>query len=385
MSGANDRTPVSGANDRTPVSGANNPTPVSGANDPTPVSGANNPLGDEIVTFTAYFAERERCNGRFLAEEMLDLFDERTVATSIMLRGIASFGPAHVVRSDRSLTLSEDPPVAVTAVDSAERIAPLAQEVAGIVDRGMLTLERGRRTPNVVSASGDTVRLSLYLGRRQRIGGASGYLAVCEVLHRLGFVSAEAFVGVDGTVSGQRRRARFFSRNAEVPVLVVGVGSAAQAEVAVAELRRRLGDPLFIIERIVVCKDAGVTVASPGDLSGRYLKLTVRTDEDARHEGRPIHRALIARLMESEHSNGATVLRSIWGFHGAGRPHGDRFAQLSRHVPVSTVIVDTAESIAASFEIVDELTAAEGLVTCEIVPGMLAVDKGFGTGDLRLG
>lgn len=341
-----------------------------------------NPDGTEILTLTAYFAERERLDGRFLAEELLDLYGERSVATSVMLRGIASFGPAHVVRSDRSLSLSEDPPVTLTAVDSPDRIGPLADEVAEILGRGVLTLERGRTVAD--PASRDDVRLSVYLGRRQRVAGTAGYLKVCEVFHRLGFLSAEVFLGVDGTVRGQRRRARFVSRNRDVPLIVVGVGTAAQAHAALGELRPHLPDHLITLERIVVCKNAGHIVAEPLTPSGGFVKVTVRTDEDSHHQGTPVHRALVSRLMQTEHANGATVLRAIWGYHGEQAPHGDRLLQLARHVPVSTVIVDTAESIAASYPVIDELTAIHGLVTCESVPAMLAVDHGSARGDLRL-
>lgn len=340
-----------------------------------------NPIGTEILTLTAYFAERERHGGRFLAEELLDRYDQHSIATSVMLRGIASFGPAHVVRSDRSLSLSEDPPVTLTAVDFADRIIPLAEEVAGVLNRGVLTLERGRTLPDPASSD---VRLSVYLGRRQRVTGAAGYLRVCEVFHRLGFLSAEVFLGVDGTVSGQRRRARFFSRNADVPLIVVGVGTSAQADDALKELGTHLADPLITLERIVACKNAGRVVAEPATVPGDFLKVTVRTDEDSRHDGTPVHRALVSRLMQTDHANGATVLRSIWGYHGAQAPHGDQLFQLTRHVPVSTVVVDTAESIAASYPIIDELTATHGLVTCEAVPAMLAVDNGRNRGGLRL-
>ena len=47
-----------------------------------------------------------------------------------MLRGIASFGPHHVLRTDQSLTASEDSPIAVAAVDEAEKMAGLADQVS---------------------------------------------------------------------------------------------------------------------------------------------------------------------------------------------------------------------------------------------------------------
>lgn len=339
-------------------------------------------MTDEILTLTAYFAERERSGDRFLAEAMLDLFDERDVATSVMLRGIASFGPTHVARSDRSLTLSEDPPVVVFAVDTAERISGLADDVAAMLGRGLVMLQRGHR----VVAPGGSVRLSLYLGRRQRIANSPAFIAVCDVLHRLGFLGADVSLGVDGTVAGQRRRARFFSRNAGVPLLIRTIGTAAQAAAAVDELRGMLSDPLFSVEPIVVCKTAGKTLASPAEVSGGdpFQKLTLRTAEDTLVDGRPIHRVLIDRLKESDHASGATAVRGIWGFHGQERPHGDRFVQLFRHVPVSTVMIDTAEHIAATFRIVDELTQRDGLVTCESVPAAFAVHGQQSDGNLRL-
>jgi PII-like signaling protein len=50
------------------------------------------------------------------------------------------------------------------------------------------------------------------------------------------------------------------------------------------------------------------------------------------------------------------VLRGIWGFYDAQKPHGDKLIQLGRRVPVNTTIVDCPR-IAHSFQIVDEFTA----------------------------
>ena len=49
----------------------------------------------------------------------------------------------------------------------------------------------------------------------------------------------------------------------------------------------------------------------------------VYTSEAARHDGQPIHRAIVRRLREAGLS-GATTVRGIWGFHGDHAPHGDR-------------------------------------------------------------
>ena len=66
------------------------------------------------------------------------------MATSVVLRGIASFGPHHELRSDQSLSMSEDSPIAIAAVDAADKMAALADRVVAMMTRGLVTLERAR-------------------------------------------------------------------------------------------------------------------------------------------------------------------------------------------------------------------------------------------------
>ncbi|CAN5385726.1 DUF190 domain-containing protein [soil metagenome] len=346
----------------------------------------------DIVKLTAYFAERERTGDRFLADGILDLYGSRGIATSVMTRGIASFGPRGVVRSDELLSMSEDLPVAITAVDTPDRIDAVVDEVIAMTERGTITMERGRLgTGEEVGHGADATQLTLLLGRQQRLAGSPAYLTVCDILYRSGFVSAAAFLGVDGTVDGQRRKARFFSRNPEIPLLVVGVGTAQQVAAAGAELRELIADPLLMVERVRICKRNGQLIERPHDFPAKdaqglplFQKLSVHTPEDALHDGAPIHRALLRGLRESGKVSGATVLRALWGFHDGHAPHGDRLLQLSRHVPVTTVIVDTPKAIAAAFEIVDKVTGERGLVTSELVPAAIALDRGHRRGARHL-
>jgi len=123
-------------------------------------------VSDEYLKLTAYFAERLRSGDRFLADALLDLYGESSVATSVVLRGIASFGPHHELRSDQSLSASEDSPIAIAAVDRADKIAPLADRAVEMTTRGLVTLERARLLVGPdASARPDTVKLTVYVGR----------------------------------------------------------------------------------------------------------------------------------------------------------------------------------------------------------------------------
>ncbi|RDH79595.1 DUF190 domain-containing protein [Mycolicibacterium moriokaense] len=335
----------------------------------------------DYLKLTTYFGERLRHGDRFLSDALLDLYAEQSVATSVVLRGISSFGPHHVLRTDQTLSLSEDSPIAIAAVDVADKMAGLADRVSTMVQRGLLTLERAHFGGSAPAP--DAAKLTIYVGRQDRANGRPAYRAVCDVLHRLGFAGASVFVGVDGTARGERKRAGFFSRNTGVPVMIIAVGTGEQVTDALPELENLLREPLFTIERAQLCKRDGELVARPAplpatDSQGRPLwqKLMVYTSEAALHHGVPIHRAIVRRLFESRSANGATVLRGLWGFHGDHEPHGDKWLQLARRVPVTTIVVDSPDRIAASFEIIDDITREQGLVTSELVPALVSIDGG---------
>jgi PII-like signaling protein len=341
----------------------------------------------DSLKLTAYFEERQRNGGRFLTDAMLDVYEQRNIATSIVLRGIGGFGPRHHLRSDASLSLSEDPPVAVVAVDTKATIEGLFGPLRAMRKRALITLERaqmfrGEAGPTeLAGALHGTTKLTIYLGRRERVHGAPGYLALCDLLYRRGMDGASAFLGVDGTAHGSRERARFFGGNADVPVMVIAVGGVERVVGVLPELRGLLRRPLITVERVRVCKRDGELMERPHELPGTdehglalWQKLMVYTSEADRHDGVPIHRALIQRLRQHKSSNGATILRSVWGFHGSHPPHGDQLFRLTRRVPVVTIIADTPANIAASFDVVDELTGSHGLVTSEVVPALVSVD-----------
>ncbi len=364
----------------------------------------------DYLKLTTYFGERQRTSrhfahpgrhqDRFLTEELLDLYGAENVAASVVLRGIAGFGPRHQLRTDQTLSQSEDLPVAIAAVDTADKIAGLAERTVELTTRGLITLERARLvtaahvepSPSPSLRSPQHTKLSVYVGRQHRINGRPAHMAVCDLLHRSGFACASVFLGVDGTVRGRRERARFLNRNTDVPVMIIAVGDGARAAAVLPELERLLPAPLVTIERAELCKQAGTLLARPGALPARdahgtplWQKLMIHTAEDTLHDGEPVHREIVRRLRANESSRGVTVLRGIWGFHDGRTPHGDKLFQLGRQVPVTTIVVDTPANIAAAFDLIDSVTTAHGVVTCERVPALVSVDNGHRVGGTDLG
>jgi PII-like signaling protein len=353
-------------------------------------------MNEDCLKLTTYFGERDRTPGGLLGDELLALYGERRVRASVLLRGAEGFGGLHHLHTDRLFTLSEDLPVVSVAVDRRDRIEALLAPVLQIKRRGLITLERARlltgeigpvRLPEQLD---EAVKLTIYVGRRERVDGVPAYLAVTDLLHRRGIAGASVFLGVDGTRDGDRARARFFSRNADVPMTIIAVGSGARIAAVLPELGARLRAPLFTLERVRICKRDGELLATPHELPAcdgngltLWQKLMVYTSQSATHGGHPLNLQIIRRLRESG-AAGATSLRGVWGYHGNHAPHGDRFLQVRRTVPVLTIAIDTPERIAGSFQIIDELTGEHGLVTSEMVPALSAMSEAATQGGLRL-
>lgn len=345
---------------------------------------------DDCLKLTTYLAERRRTGDSFVSDVLLGLYERHRIACCVALRGISGFGTMRRFRTDQSLTLSEDPPVAIIAVDTRTKIEPLLDPVLSIKQRGLATLERARLLREEIAPAElpddlrESVKLTIYVGRKERVYGIPAYIAICDLLYRRRIAGASVLLGVDGVSHGQRQRAHFLSRNADVPMMIVAVGSGEHIGRVLPELGGLLHRPMFTLERVRVCKRDGELLERPHALPGfdehglpLWQKLTIYTSEAAHHGGVPIHRAIVQRLRQAKTADGATVLRGVWGFHGDHPPHGDGLFSLTRRVPVVTIVIDTPANIAESFALIDELTREEGLVTSEMVPALVS-DEGDG-------
>ncbi len=339
-------------------------------------------MNEECLKITTYFGERKQVGRQFVAESLLDLYERHEIATSILLRGVEGFGLKHHLRTDTSLSLSEDLPAVAIAVDTRKHIEEVLDEAILASGSGLVTLERARMQTGKLhffdfpEELGEATKLTIYLGRQERVYRVPAFVAVCDLLRRRGVTGASVLLGVDGTALGKRVRAQFFSRNVDVPIMVIAVGTGEQISQVLPELSGLIHRPLVTLERVQICKSNGKLIEPPKmlpetDVHGMSLwqKLMIHTTESELHGGQPINRALIRRL-RSAGISGATTLRCIWGYLGDHDPHGDRIMQFGRNVPTVTIVIDSPKRIAESFPIIDELTSEYGLVTSEIVPAM---------------
>ena len=326
---------------------------------------------------TVFFGERDRSDGHLRASVLMDLCARRSVATSVLLRGSEGFGAKHAARTDRLLTLSEDLPMSLVAIDSEDRIAQLEHEIRELTPRGLVTLEGtrlvGAADPGQGTPQGGAgaAKLTVVVGRRERANGSSAHEEVVDRMRASGMYCATALLGLDGTREGSRQRARFFGRNEQVPTLIVGVGEESSALAAAESLSAVLRRPAMMLAPVRICSRDGVRMQGPdagaADEGNRGLcRLSVYAAENIRHEHGTLHSAIVRRLRVAG-AAGVSTLRGQWGYDGDGDPGGERIAALGRHAPMVTMVIDAPQAAAGWLEIIEEMAGDGALITSETI------------------
>jgi PII-like signaling protein len=325
-------------------------------------------VDQECTVLTSYLSERQRVDGVPSSEALAGLYARRETATSILLR---------------SLPHAAESALTAIAVGAGADIDAVLDDTLRLGRPRMVTIEQARLLSGEIEPvrlgdePGDATRLTLYCRQRDRAHQIPAFEAACELLYRRRIAGATVLSGVDGPSRSHPRppHASFLRRDGDLPLMVVAVGAGDRIALLLPELGAMFRHPLMTIERVRLCKRDGQFVSRPETAPGaaydragltRHFKLTVYTSEAARHDGHPVHRAIVKSL-NAAGVNGATTVRGIWGYHGDHAPHGDHFPRPARHVPVVTTVIATAAQVAAAFDAIDPHTAERGLVTAETV------------------
>ena len=89
-----------------------------------------------------FIGESDRWHGKPLYEEIVALVRREGLAGATVLRGVEGFGAKSHLHTARILRLSEDLPIVVELVDTAENIDRVLPMLDGMIDEGMVTTER---------------------------------------------------------------------------------------------------------------------------------------------------------------------------------------------------------------------------------------------------
>ena len=89
-----------------------------------------------------FVGEQDKWNGRPLYEEVVNLAREKELAGATAIKGCLGFGCNSHMHSAKVLRLSEDLPIIIEIVDSAEKIEQFLPHLDEMVKEGLVTIEK---------------------------------------------------------------------------------------------------------------------------------------------------------------------------------------------------------------------------------------------------
>ncbi len=87
-----------------------------------------------------FIGEAEEWQGQPLYHAILELVQSACGAGATVMRGIEGFGPAHHLSTERLPDISDNLPLIIEIVDSAERVERLLPLLDRLVRRGIITV-----------------------------------------------------------------------------------------------------------------------------------------------------------------------------------------------------------------------------------------------------
>lgn len=99
-------------------------------------------LRGEAKLVRIFIGESDQWEGRPLYEALVHKARDMSLAGATVLRGIEGYGANSVVHTTRILRMSEDLPVVVEIVDTAERVDAFCEVATEMVREGLVTAEK---------------------------------------------------------------------------------------------------------------------------------------------------------------------------------------------------------------------------------------------------
>jgi PII-like signaling protein len=213
--------------------------------------------------------------------------------------------------------------------------------------------------------SPDALKLTAYLGERDRAG--DGFLAdaLVDACARHGVTASCLLRGIEGFGAHHRLATeRLLTLSEDLPLVCVAVDEPVRIEPLAEEVRALRRDGLVTVERVRLL--GGAPADESGDDEPGDAKLTVFLGRYQRAASdRPAHLAVVDALHDAGVA-GASVLLGVDGT-AHGRRRRARFAGSNAHVPLMVVSVGARAGIAKALPRIAELLDRDPVATLERV------------------
>ena len=98
----------------------------------------------ERTLMRIHIGESDKWHGKPLHEAIVEILRKEGFSGVTVLRGVAGYGGSSIYHTDKILRLSQDLPIVLEIVESAEHIEQILPRLDEMVDGGLITLEKVR-------------------------------------------------------------------------------------------------------------------------------------------------------------------------------------------------------------------------------------------------
>jgi uncharacterized protein len=98
----------------------------------------------ERTLMRIHIGESDRWHGKPLYQEIVNLLRREKFSGVTVLRGVGGYGSSSIYHTDKILRLSQDLPIVIEVVETAERIEKMLPQLDDMIGGGLVTLEKVR-------------------------------------------------------------------------------------------------------------------------------------------------------------------------------------------------------------------------------------------------
>ena len=98
----------------------------------------------ERTLMRIHIGESDKWHGKSLYQAIVEMLRKEGFSGVTVLRGVAGYGGSSVYHTDKILRLSQDLSIILEIVETTERIEQILPRLDGMVEGGLITLEKVR-------------------------------------------------------------------------------------------------------------------------------------------------------------------------------------------------------------------------------------------------
>lgn len=231
-----------------------------------------------------YVSQNDRYQGMPLYEALLHFLHRRGCAGATATKGIAGFGAHGVFHVSKLLRLTEDLPIRIEMVESAEKIDALLPFIYEMVTEGLVELQdtevikyahkhevEEEHHHHGVKMEGRAMMLRIYIGENDRYEGVPLYEAIVKRLKMVDIAGATVFKGIMGYGAKSRvHRKHMLGIGDDLPIMISVVDTEERIRHVLPQLDNMVEEGLVVLSEVEVFKYAHIH-----DEKGKTVRLSL--------------------------------------------------------------------------------------------------------------